>query len=293
MLNKIEDIFMYITRCEYYSKNLFQALIPSADVLKMDSRYAIKPDDSIAEIRSKHDVRLKYFMDERTTYAWLKMVCSHPSAHKAPSKWISIPTVAARLKFATLIEQECMKSTLFNHLSPAHVKVAVGRILKYFLELAEEPPHASYWWTKAAMFRVLTEEGVSRATFCKWGWYGIPQVFKDIADEFLNFEYDATGLEITMVEWDGDNIKLDLPQIPYLSGFYNHHCDILYEQLDEVSPCKMLSYLMTKGFGRRSHLLTAKLRIDGIAIWTLEDAASKHKLKEEAVFTDADIAKLS
>ena len=30
MLNKIEDIFMYITRCEYYFKNLFQVIqVPS------------------------------------------------------------------------------------------------------------------------------------------------------------------------------------------------------------------------------------------------------------------------
>ena len=264
----------------------------------MNSKYAIKPDDSIVEIRSKHDVRLKYFIDERTTYDWLKMVCAYPSAHSdpdVPSKWISVPTVAARLKFATLIEQECVKNTLFNHLSPAHVKVAVNRILKFFLKLAPESADVSYWWTAAAMFQVLTEEGVSRATFCRWGWHGIPQVFKDIAEEFLNFEYDATsgGLEITMVEWDGDNITLDLPNTCYLSGFYNYHCDMMYEYLDEVSPCKMLSYLMTKGFGHRSHLLTARLRVHGITIWTLEDAVGRHKLKHAGVFTDADIAKLS
>lgn len=256
----------------------------------MNSKYAIKPDDSISEIRSKHDERFKYFIDDRNVYDWLHTVCS--IIYPTSTRWLSIQN---QPKFATLIKQECLKNTLFKHLESGQIDMVVKSVLKSFLAIDQSSPTAIYWWTSAAMFHVINEGSVNHATFCKWN-YGIPLVFRDIATEFFNFEHGSGGsLEIITIECpsEGSDTNLDLPQIPYLSGFYNHHCDLLYEELDEVLPCHMLSYLMAKGLGHRSHLLAAKLRVRGITIWALEDVVGRHKLKNEGVFTDVDIAKLS
>jgi len=201
----------------------------------MDLTYVITPGDSRTEVLRKIDNRLKYYIDSSRVTTWLREVCAAPI--RKESRCILLHD---RLKFISLIEQECMKSELFKLLDAELKAVAIERIERHFLIIEEPYPDAVFWWTRAGKFSVSSSADVKYMKFISWN-YGIPGVFRDIAEQFFNFEYGNSQyvLQVQNVEGNSDS-KLEMPRIPYRPGFYTYHCDLLYQELDEVSPCQML-----------------------------------------------------
>ncbi len=257
----------------------------------MDSTFIIKPCDSRQETKIKINNRLQHFMDARIVSDWLHYACCSDS-EKSKSLLIN-----NKPSFVALIRQECLKYTMFQLEDADLVDAAVQRVVRCFLAVEKNDVPGSWAGTRAGTFKVsaCTDSLVCResATFVRWE-FNVPHVFRDIAEPFFNFEYSSSVGEdcIGVVDETWPFVgKLELPPVPYLSGFYTYHCELLYEELDEVVPCKMFSFLTAKGFGRKAHTLTAQLRVRYVIISSLDDVRKRTGLKDAGVFNDDDMTK--
>ena len=213
----------------------------------MNSKFIIKPTDTRGEIRLKLEQRLKYFIDSKYTDSWVNTVCSNPFVFDK-SKCLNIPNMA---EFVSQIRDECLKG-------PMLTEFCINQVVQHFLSINDPCPEANYWWTRAGDYKVTNMDGKNYARFIKWN-SGVPIVFREIAEQFFTQDY-SKNIDIAVIDYVWDKTVRDVPRLPYIDGFYNYHCDKLYEPLDKVEECPMLEYLKGKGFSERSHTLTAKFR---------------------------------